>query len=102
MVRGDVNGWTTAHELIRDLVVSAMTRDFGASAFVNRVGDAVREIIYHPGMITVTYDPASGELFYQVDGQRRHASEVLHVRGPFDKSPLTLAVKAISVANARP
>lgn len=102
MLRGDVNGWTAAHELIRDLVASALARDFGAVAFVNRVGDEVREIIYHPGMITVTYDPASGGPSYRIDGQRRHASEVLHVRGPFDKSPLTLAAEAISVAKARP
>lgn len=98
MLRGDVNGWTAGHELIRDLVAGALTRDFGALAFVNRVGDEVREIIYHPGMITVTYDPATGEPSYQIDGQRRRASDVLHVRGPFDKSPLTLAAEAIGVA----
>lgn len=98
MLRGDVNGWTAGFELIRDLVAGALTRDFGALAFVNRVGDDVREIIYHPGMITVTYDPKTGEPSYRIDGQRRRASEVLHVRGPFDKAPLTLAAEAIGVA----
>ncbi len=98
LLRGDVNGWTSGFELIRDLTAAALTRDFGGIAFVNRIGDEVREIIYRENMITVSYDPATGEPSYQINGTPRRPSEVLHVRGPFDKSPLTLAAEAIGAA----
>jgi HK97 family phage portal protein len=98
LLRGDVNGWTSGFELIRDLTAAALTRDFGGIAFVNRVGGEVREIIFQPNMITVTYDPATGEPSYRINGTPRRPSEVLHVRGPFDKSPLTLAAEAIGAA----
>jgi len=98
MLRGDVNGWTSGFDLVRDLTAAALTHDFGGIAFVNRIGDAVREIIFHPNMITVTYDPATGEPSYRINGTPRRPSDVLHVRGPFDKSPLTLAAEAIGTA----
>lgn len=98
LLRGDVNGWTSGFELIRDLTAAALTRDFGGIAFVNRIGNDVREIIYREGMINVTYDPQTGEPSYRINGQPRTPENVLHVRGPFDKSPLTLAAEAIGAA----
>lgn len=99
MLRGDVNPWTSGFDLIRDLTADALTKDWGGLAFVNRVGDQVREVIrYQPSMISVDYDSKTGEPRYRIEGVSRRSSEILHVRGPFDKSPLTLAAEAIGVS----
>ncbi|MCO6178824.1 phage portal protein [Ciceribacter sp. RN22] len=99
LLRGDVNPWTAGHELIRDLVAAALIRDYGGMAFVNRIGDEVREIVrYQESTISVQYDSRTGEPAYRIEGTVRPAGEILHVRGPFDKSPVTLAAEAIGVA----
>ncbi|MDP9571463.1 UNVERIFIED_ORG: HK97 family phage portal protein [Agrobacterium larrymoorei] len=99
LLRGDVNGWTSGFELIRDLTAGALTSDAGGLAYVNRVGDDVREIIrYQPSAIAVQFDPATGEPTYRVNGNIVPARNIVHVRGPFDKSPLTLAAEAIGAA----
>jgi HK97 family phage portal protein len=99
LLRGDVNPWTSAFELIRDLTADCLTKDWGGLAFVNRIGDEVREVIrYQPSMISVEYDPKTGEPSYRIEGVSRRSSEILHMRGPFDKSPLTLAAEAIGAA----
>lgn len=99
MLRGDVNPWTSGFDLIRDMTADALTRDWGGLAFVNRVGAEIREVIrYQPSMISVDYDPKTGEPRYRIEGVSRRSAEILHVRGPFDKSPLTLAAEAIGTA----
>lgn len=99
LLRGDVNGWTSGFELIRDLTAGALTNDAGGLAYVNRVGEEIREIIrYQPSAITVQYDPQTGEPTYRVNGNVVPARNIVHVRGPFDKSPLTLAAEAIGAA----
>lgn len=101
LLRGDVNPWTSGFELVRDLVAGALTNDFGGLAFVNRVGDEIREIIrYQPAAITVQLDTVTGEPTYRLNGQIIAAKNIVHVRGPFDKSPLTLAAEAIGAARA--
>ncbi|QCM09079.1 phage portal protein [Agrobacterium tumefaciens] len=99
LLRGDVNGWTSGFELIRDLTAGALTNDAGGLAYINRVGEEIREIIrYQPSAITVQYDPQTGEPTYRVNGNVVPARNIVHVRGPFDKSPLTLAAEAIGAA----
>jgi HK97 family phage portal protein len=99
LLRGDVNPWTSGFELIRDLTAGALTNDAGGLAFVNRVGEEVREVIrYQPAAITVQFDPSTGEPKYRVNGGIVQARNIVHVRGPFDKSPLTLAAEAIGAA----
>lgn len=99
LLRGDVNPWTSGFDLIRDMTADALTKDWGGLAFVNRVGDQVREVIrYQPSMISVDYDSKTGEPRYRIEGMSRRASEILHVRGPFDKAPLSLAAEAIGAA----
>ena len=99
MLRGDVNPWTAGYDLIRDLVADALTRDWGGLAYVNRVRGELREVVrYQPAAIGVTYDPWTGEPTYRIDGKLVAPASVLHVRGPFDKSPLTLAAEAIGAA----
>ncbi len=99
MLRGDVNGWTSGFDLVRDMTADALTKDWGGLAFVNRIGSEVREIVrYQPSMISVDYDSKTGEPRYRIEGMSRRSSEILHVRGPFDRSPLTLAAEAIGAA----
>ncbi|TDK38597.1 phage portal protein [Rhizobium deserti] len=99
MLRGDVNPWTSGFDLIRDLTADALTRDWGGLAFINRIGGEVREIVrYQASLISVEYDSKTGEPRYRIEGMSRRSSEILHVRGPFDRSPLTLAAEAIGAA----
>lgn len=99
MLRGDVNPWTAGYDLIRDLVADALTRDWGGLAYVNRVRGELREVVrYQPAAIGVTYDPWTGEPAYRIDGKVVPPASILHVRGPFDKAPLTLAAEAIGAA----
>ncbi len=99
LLRGDANSWTSGFELIRDLVSDALCRDWGGIAWVNRVGAEVREIIrFKPSAISVTYDPRTGEPSYTLDGGKVSSKDIIHVRGAFDKSPLSLAAEAIGAA----
>lgn len=99
LLRGDANPWTAGHELVRDLVAAALVNDAGGMAYVNRVGDDVREIIqYRPAAISVQYDSLTGEPTFRLNGVVVNARNIVHVRGPFDKSPTTLASEAIGAA----
>ncbi len=99
LLHGDVNSWTSGFELIRDLAGDALTRDWGGMAWVNRIGGEIREVIrYQPSAISVTYDPLTGEPSYRLNGQLINARDIIHVRGSFDRCPLSLAAEAIGVA----
>lgn len=99
LLRGDVNPWSAGFDLIRDLAADALTRDWGGLAYVNRVRGEIREIVrYQPQGISVTYDPWTGEPSYRINGQIVRSENIVHVRGPFDRCPLTLAAEAIGAA----
>lgn len=99
LLRGDTNPWSSGFDLIRDLVADALTRDWGGIGYVNRVGDQIREIIrYQPQAISVSFDPLTGEPAYRLNGALVPSRNVIHVRGPFDKSPVNLAAEAIGAA----
>ncbi len=102
LLTGQANGWTSGYELLRDLVITALSQDRGAMAWVNRVGGEVREIIrYEPNIITVEYaSTGSGEPTYRIQGRVMQSADVIHVRGPFTRCPLSLARDAISAAKA--
>jgi HK97 family phage portal protein len=94
------NDWTSTFELIRDLVATALTNDRGGVAFVNRVGGEVREVIrYEPSYVTVDFS-ADGrqEPSYRIANRPVSASDVIHIRSPFGRSPLALAADAINIA----
>lgn len=94
------NDWTTPFELIRDLVIDGLTDDRGGLAHVNYGGGRPFEIIrYRTGVMSVTYDPVTNEPTYRVDNRRIPLAEALHLRSPFGKSPLSLALQAIGVAH---
>lgn len=100
MLADHVNDWTSGYEFIRDLVAEALTRDSGGFGWVNRPRGDVREIIkYDPGNITVEYDQhGTGEPVFRLNGEVLRSADVIHLRGPFSKSPLTLAREAIGVS----
>lgn len=94
------NDWTSGFELIRMLVVDALTRDAGGLAWVSWIRDKPVEIIrYRPGIIAAEYDAdGSGRPTYRVNGRATAAQEIVHVRSTFDKCPVTLCREAIGVA----
>lgn len=99
LLRGQANAWTSGFELIRDITAQALISDNGGLAYVTKVRREPREVIhYRPSYMTVEYDAASGEPTYRLDNQPVPAKNVIHVRGPFAKSPLNLAIDAITAA----
>lgn len=100
LLRSDtVNPWTAGFDLIRDLTGDALTRDWGGLAYINRVRGELREIVrYQPAAISVQYDPWTAEPTYRIDGKVVSSANIIHVRGPFDRCPLSLAAEAIGVA----
>jgi len=98
LLTGDVNGWTSGAEFIRDLVAEALTRDSGAIAWVNRVNGKPAEIIHYvPGIIAVTYEN-SREPSFKLNGQKIDSRDIIHLRSGLGKCPLTLARDAIATA----
>lgn len=101
LLTGQANGWTSGFEIIRDLVAGALTKDQGALCYVTKVNNEPRElIIYRDGIITVDEDDKTGEPKYRIGGQFASAKNVMRVRGPFTKCPLTMARTAIATASA--
>tara|TARA_R110002020_G_scaffold5179_4_gene21931 strand:- start:12866 stop:14104 length:1239 start_codon:yes stop_codon:yes gene_type:complete len=100
LLRDEANEWTSGFELIRQLVVDALCRDQGGLAWVNQVrGEPVEIIRYRPGIIATDYDSdGSGRPSYRINGIAKPAGEIIHVRGTFEKSPVTLCREAIAVA----
>lgn len=101
-LRDQANDWTDGFSLIRDLVIDALSDDKGGTAFVNRVGDGrIAEIIrYRRGIIDIQFDETTGEPNYKVDARPVSPRNVIHLRSPFGRSPLSLAAESIGVAMA--
>ncbi|SFB82478.1 phage portal protein [Tropicimonas isoalkanivorans] len=99
LLTGAANDWTSGYELIRDLVADALRYDAGGMAWVNRVNGRPVEIIrYAQGVISVEYDPVTGEPSYRISNRPEPAANIIHLRSPFGRAPLTLAKEAIGVA----
>lgn len=95
------NDWSDTFTLIRDLVASALTDDEGALAWVNRRDSEPVEIVhYAQGSFTVDYSTdGRNEPSYRIGNRPVANTEVIHLRGPFSKCPLSLASGAIGVAH---
>ncbi|QFY60359.1 phage portal protein [Rhizobium grahamii] len=101
ILSGSANEWTSGYELIRDLVAAALVHDRGGLAYVTKVRDEPREAIqYRPSVITVDYDSATGQPTYKLNNVATPADSIIHVRGPFNRSPLSLAREAIGTAKS--
>jgi HK97 family phage portal protein len=101
LLTGDANEWTDGFSLIRDLVADALRRDQGGLAWVNWVNNKPAEIIRFPiGQIGVDFDQTTFEPRYRIGNTPSFTSSqnIVHVRPPFDKAPVTLAREAIGVA----
>lgn len=100
LIAAEANDWTSSFELIRQLVVDALTRDQGGMAWVNWLHDKPVEIIrYRPGIIGVEYDAdGSGKPSYRINGRPTPAEQIIHVRSTFEKCPVTLCREAIGAA----
>ncbi|MEQ1950550.1 phage portal protein [Mesorhizobium sp. CN2-181] len=100
LLRGQVNGWTSGYEFLRDLVVQALSQDAGGLAYANKVNGEVREIIrYDSGILAVAYSSdGTGEPIFRISGKVIPSANAIHVRGPFQRCPLSLAADAITAA----
>mgnify|MGYP000536242706 CR=1 FL=1 len=99
LIDTQINDWSDWFTLIRDLVAQAQTDDRGGIAWVNWVNEKPVEIIHLPAeQITVEYDQTTGEPHYRVGTTPARSQSILHLRGPFTRSPLTLAKEAIGTA----
>lgn len=98
LLRGQVSEWASGYEFIRDLVAEALLHDSGAMAWVNRPNGAPVEIInYQRGAIAVQYEETRQPI-YRLNGRPEPASNIIHLRGPFEKCPISLAREAIGAA----
>lgn len=98
LLRGEVNDYTSGYEIIRDLTAEALLYDVGAMAWVNRPHDVPVEIInWKRGTIQVQYEETR-EPIYRLKGVLTDAANVIHIRGPFEKCPISLACEAIGAA----
>lgn len=98
---GEANAWTSGFELIRQLMVDALTSDAGGMAWVNRVGVEVREIVrWRHGVLMFEVDQNTGERSYTLHGRPVLARDVIHVLPPLGRAPLSLAREAIATARA--
>ncbi|SDM11953.1 phage portal protein, partial [Aliiruegeria lutimaris] len=99
LLTSEANEWTSGYDLIRDLVIDALKQDVGGLAWVNRVNGKPVEIIrYRPGVISVEYDQNTGEPSYKINNRPEPAANIIHLRAPFGRAPLSLAREAIGVA----
>lgn len=100
MLTGDVNDWLSGFEFVRDLVAQALIHDRGGLAWVNRVDGRPTEIVlYDYGNIAAERSPdGTGEYSYTLANRPIPARDVIHLRGPFTRSPLSLAKEAIAIA----
>ena len=100
LIAGEANDWTSSFELIRSLVVDALTRDVGGLAWGNWVrGEPVEIIRYRPGIIAAEYDQdGSGRATYRINGVPTPADQIIHLKSTFDKAPVTLCREAIGTA----
>lgn len=102
IVTGAANEWTAGWELVRDLVAQALVSDRGGLAYVGRNANGMPVEIIQPqvGQIDVQFDVVTREPSYRLAGRPIPAADVIHVRGPFDRSPVSLAAEAIGAAAA--
>ena len=98
IIEGEVNAWTDWFTFVRDLVAECQISDAGGLAWVNRTGEGVAEIVkFDTGLIKVER-ANTGQPKYEIESRPLDAADVIHMRGPFTRSPVSLAAEAIGLA----
>ncbi|MBP1856851.1 phage portal protein [Rhizobium herbae] len=103
LLRGESNDFTSGFELIRALMVDALTRDQGGLAWVNwsRTEAKPVEIIrYRPGYIQCDFPDDTLAPVYRIRGVVEPQQNVIHLKSTFGKAPLSLCREAVGVAIA--
>lgn len=100
LLRDGVNDWTDGFSFLRDLVAQALMQDAGGLAWVNRVGGRPVEVIhYEQGRLIAQSDgTGSGQCTYHLNSRLLDPADVIHLRPPFGRAPLTLARESIGLA----
>lgn len=100
LLRDGPNDWTDGFTFLRDLTAQALIYDAGGLAWVNRVGGRPVEIIhYQPAFLTAQDDgTGTGACRYALNGRDMPAADIIHLRSPFGRSPLSLARESIGLA----
>jgi HK97 family phage portal protein len=98
LLRNHVNEWTSAFDFIRDLVAQALTMDAGGLAWVNRVNGRPIEIIHYRTGLVQADIADTGEPTYKIDNRPVPSGDVIHLRSPFNRCPLTMAMRPATVA----
>lgn len=100
LLRDSVNDWTDAFSFVRDITAAALIHDVGGLAWVNRVGGRPVEIIrYEPAFLNAQDDgTGTGACRYSLSGRDMPAADIVHLRPPFGRSPLSLARESIGLA----
>ncbi|QIB32689.1 phage portal protein [Ancylobacter pratisalsi] len=94
------NDWTGTFDFIRDMVAAALISDKGSLALANKINGRVIELVrYEPAHFTVDYS-GDGRLepSFRINNVPVSADDVVHLRSPFARCPLSLAADAIGVA----
>ncbi|MFG1340550.1 phage portal protein [Xanthobacter autotrophicus] len=100
LLRDRVNDWTPGPEFICDLVAQALLYDAGGLAWVNRVaGRPVELIAYDPAHLTAQrHEDGTGQYRYLLNSREIPAEDVIHLRSPFGRSPVSLARESIGLS----
>ncbi|MCR5856566.1 phage portal protein [Mesorhizobium sp. J428] len=102
LLAGAPNDWQSTHELLRDLIATALTVDRGGIALANRVDGKVVELIrYEPTHTAVDYS-TDGRLepSFKINNSPISADDIVHLRGPFSRCPLSLALESATLLKA--
>lgn len=102
LLAAEPNAWSSWFDFHRDMIAGALTTDRGAVGWVNRIGGEIREVTrFEPAHTTVDFSSDGRmEPSFQINNRAIPAEDIVYLRSPFSRSPLSLASDAIAAAKA--